>query len=264
MKTILFITLCILSFETLAQDTPIDSIVKDVNELNGLRLKNMFETERDFVFNQFDSAVTRMFEHPDICNYIPDTAYYYIEYNPSFEDLSMQYYMLNFANNIVICNSEDNRLRVYSWDDLGGGSAHSYHNYLQYEKGIGTCEIIEIDTAEFSLSVGYYDIKSINDNGQIYYFLFGYGTYGSGLHHMNMRIFTIIDDELIECISCYPEVKAIELFSNRSQELFIKLNEDTNELSLKKYVYDEDIDFYTKEFKIVKYKFKDKKLGPVK
>lgn len=260
MKKTLYILIFTLVSSNILSQNNIDTIIRNVNELQLLRLKNIFSDSRDSIYAEFDTSIIKLFQYNDFCNYRIDSSYQFFLNSASLVDDSSITLTYALINNIVYTTSQDNKLRIFSWDNLEGGSYHTYENFIQFNNNKNHCEIIQLDTLESDPEVGYYKIFQISDNENIYYLLFGHGTYGGGQHHKIIKILTIKNQKIVECFDFYPNSDRLLIFSNRAQEIGLKYNEQKKEIIFKQYKFDDDIGFYTNDFDLIKYELKNNKL----
>ena len=252
--------LFLISLASLAQNQDNnDSLIYKLNELQKSRLDYCFKDNRDWVFDKFDSVTFQLFNLQEYCHFTPDTSCYYFLSNNSVPDNKGITLAYAFMNNIVYCHSNDNKLSAYSWDGLGGGSYHSYSGYIQYT-GSTSCKTIPFNDFGQKPEVGYYKLEQISENNRTFYLLFGFGTYGSGKQHYNIRIFEIKNDSLIECFACYPNGEDLVIGCNRVQDISLKFDSNKKELYFKKYNFDNEIGFYSDDYIIRRYQFVEGKL----
>ena len=259
-KNLLTILLCFSVFSVIAQTENIDSLISKVSLCQEERVNNIFTEKRDSVFTKFDLGIHKLFNHKSFCKKTPDSVNRFFVTDKLNEKNEGQTLAYLFMNNIVVSNSFDSKLRIFSWDDLGGGSYHSYTNFIQVQSDSDNCLISQIDTSEFSVEVGYYQIKQFLDNGRHFYLLVGYGTYGSGNHHWVVRVFEIKNDLFVECINCYPNANNLQIGSRRSQNIDLVIDEENNEISYKKYSYDNEMGFYSDKSDLIRLKLINGKL----
>ncbi len=214
----LFLHLHILTFLVLigTVNGQIDSLFSKVTHAQKLRLQNIFSEERDSIFSEFETTINLLFNCKTLCTKLPDTSNHYFLVNKLQKETIGKTLAYAFMNNIVISTSEN--FRIYSWDNLDGGSSHSYTNYLLYMNE-ADCIIFPMDTSNQDLEVGYYYIKQIKD----YFIAFGYGTYGGGKQHFIIRLFKNEDGKIAEYNEGYPEGQPIVIHSNRSQNVWFSL-----------------------------------------
>lgn len=233
-----------------SQDENFDKLLNEVNELYELGLKFDSYEKRDSIYSKLDSTIQYLFKHKKICSFSFDSTKI-MKNNSNKKNLKGKKLAYSFMNKINVTSSEDDKIRIFSWNNLGGGSFHTYSNYIQFQKKDQSCQVIPIDTAQNSTEVGYYKIIDFSCNDRMVYLFMGYGTYGGGKHHYSIRFFEINDDWLKEIYEFYPNKKDLVIYSNRSQDSDIKFDKNSIELSYKKFNYDKDTGFYKDEFKKV-------------
>jgi hypothetical protein len=258
-NTLLILVFGWMSFQGFAQTGTLDSLLSRVESLQRLRLEHYSTDRREEVFLAFDSAVVALFRHPGFCEMDPETSRYFYRSNQSPDENDQVLHPYTFMNDMVMCTSPDKRLRVFSWDDLGGGSFHSFTNYLLFEHADGHCRLSPFDTAESCVEVGYYEIVQFREQGRDFYLLTGYGTYGGGQHHVAVRTLEVSQDEWIECFECYPNQREWVIYSNRSQDPDLGFDPNTLELSFREYEYDNETGFYQDKYQQRKLKFENGK-----
>lgn len=240
--------LCLLSIvfccSTSLISQQIDSLFIEVKRMQELRLQNIFSEKRDSIFNLFDISVQRLMISTEFCNFQLDSTTF--QSNPSKSDEGM-HLAYTFINNLVKCSS-DHKIRVFSWDNLEGGSYHTYTNYLQYKTINGNCKTIPFETIQNNVEVGYYRIEKVSKENRIIYIIFGYGTYGGGRQHKNVRFFELINDEPKECFKFYSNGIDLVVYSNRNQNPDIKLDKEKGIITYREFLYNEETGFYGQEF----------------
>lgn len=243
---LLVISLCALhSFSQVSTD----SLAKRVNSLQELRLNNISSDQRDSVFNLFDSTVAELMKRSDFHNHPVDSNLpYFYNCNQIKNDtnITLAYTFMSF---ITFCNSNDHKLRVYTWEGLGGGCGHDYRNELVYTNSAGEIQHFPLDTfaqedAYTWAPWGYYDIQRLVIKRRVFYFLYGFGTSCGSSAYKNLRILEMKEGNLEECYSCYPNGKEISLRANRSHYLHFDVNPKKKSISYRTYAFDEDIGFY--------------------
>lgn len=257
--------LCILLFlhtfiHVFPQTNEINILAKKVNVLQEKRLSNYSTDSRDTVFTKFDSAIINLFQQKEFCSYQPDTSYYCFLTSDSisnYQGITLTYAFINY---IVYTVSQDNKIRIFSWDNLDGGSYHTYTNFVQINTDNDQCEVVPFDTSELNAEVGYYRINQIDQGGKTFYLLFGHGTYGGGKHHKIAKIFYIENGVFTECFDCYPETRNLLIYSNRGQEIGLQFDKKQKKLTYKQFMFNDDMGFFTDDFVEVTYKFQNNKL----
>ncbi len=260
LKKVLFILILVISGNLYSQVNNIDTLVKKVNDFQILRLDHFFDESRDSIFSLFDSAVYELFEQDEFCFYQPDTSNSYFLNSYSLNDYSAITLAYGLINYILYTTSPDHKIRIFSWDDLQGGSGHTYSNMIQFDIDDDDCKAEKFDSLEDNTEVGYYKIHQAEYGNTTFYILFGHGTYGGGKQHKLIRIFYIENNELKECFDCYPDSKPLLIFSARSQEIELEFNEKKQEISFKQYDFNDDEGGYDNKFKRINYRFENNKL----
>jgi hypothetical protein len=235
----------------------VDSLFRRVNTGQEERLLHIFSDQRDSVYAAFDLAVQALFGSAESCGALPDTSLHYFWADGLADITDGQTLAYGFMNNIVICTKGN--LKIYSWDDLGGGSHHTYGNILQYMGENGVCVAIPLDTSENSDEVGYFRIERIPSGERELYLLFGYGTYGGGEQHYTLSMYEVKAGRVEECRACFPEGGAIRIACHRGQDIGLRYDAGSQVISYRAYEM-EDGD-YTNERKEVSLRFREGKWG---
>jgi hypothetical protein len=102
---------------------------------------------------------------------------------------------------ITIVTSADGKLRIFSWDERTGGSAHQMTGIAQFTPTARDEDIriadLENDDEEGPIDdVIYYEIHDIQADSYTYYLTFGWGTFGGGTHFRMIRSFRIAGNKL--------------------------------------------------------------------
>ena len=175
---------------------------------------------------------------------------------------SYEYRFDSLSNYIKILKSNDGKVRIFSWDELTGGTWHDMAVIVQFrnndeintqwiDSDIGEEPNGLTDTIQFAL----YDIQI---NEQPHYLSFGWGTYGSGHHHNSILIFSIENDSLKVCSNCI-EKDYSTILSPRSNEINLQYDETEKVISFNEFIYDDEVEYYMPTGKRVKLKLKNGK-----
>lgn len=227
-----------------AQST--DSLLLEVHRLQNLRLTHYADEQRDSIFLLFEEAMQSWLTSPTSCAWRFDSTKL-ASLPVASEGKQLAY---GFMNRLVT-SSADERLRLYSWDELWGGSYHSYTNYLQYRTPDGTCKVMPFDTVPDNTEVGYYQVDTYElSASRSIYVLFGYGTYGGGKQHYAVRFFEFVAGEPRECLELYPNGEDLVIFCNRWQNPEVQFDPSTGTIMFKEFAYDRDVGFYRDEFTV--------------
>ena len=102
---------------------------------------------------------------------------------------------------ITVVTSADRKLRIFSWDEKTGGTAHQMTGIAQFTPP-GQSGDVRVADLEYEDENGpiddviYYEIHDIQSNSHPYYLTFGWGTFGGGTHFKMIRAFRITDHGL--------------------------------------------------------------------
>lgn len=222
----------------------------ELDEVQKLRLKQRNNWDaRDSVNRCFNNIIHKTLTNNKSCNELPDSTLKYLSVNNLKTVKKGIVLVYAFMNNIVITSKEN--LKVYSIDNLGGGSYHDYTNYIQYKNKFGECKFILLNKTQEDNSSGCYRIEKVNE----YYILFGYGTYGGGKEHYTLRFFKEEKGVLKEKKEILPNQKSLFLEVNRGQEVDLEFDEVRKIISYNTYEQNEETGFYKRKAKRVKLQF---------
>jgi len=173
-----------------------------------------------------------------------------------------------------IISSEDDKLKIFSWDEFNGGTWHVYNSMYQYK-------------VNNELAVGFLTIKTednyITDNTEVYHYQIhlidndkylakAYGTHGSGKEFYMFRLLSYNDGVLKDCSGCFNGYdKFFYEITRGSDELIPQYNPETKEISYHELVenyIDGDLDspsgFMDSTGKILKIKYENGAFIPLK
>ena len=102
---------------------------------------------------------------------------------------------------ITVVTSADKKLRIFSWDEKTGGTAHQMTGIAQFTPPglIGDVRVADLEYEDENGPIDdviYYEIHDIQSNSHPYYLTFGWGTFGGGTHFKMIRAFEIKDNKL--------------------------------------------------------------------
>ena len=102
---------------------------------------------------------------------------------------------------ITVVTSADRKLRVFSWDEKTGGTAHQMTGIAQFTTPgqSGDIRVADLENEDENGPVDdviYYEIHDIQAGPHVYYLTFGWGTFGGGAHFKIIRAFRITDHGL--------------------------------------------------------------------
>lgn len=92
---------------------------------------------------------------------------------------------------MVIADSEDGKLRSYSWDDMRGGSMRYYNNLFQFmdqDKVVLKLESTEDDKVYYPI---YEKIESFSVDQKVYYILFALNIFSNKLVNSSIEIYSL-------------------------------------------------------------------------
>jgi hypothetical protein len=163
---------------------------------------------------------------------------------------------------ISISRSEDKKLRIFSWDDLSGGTWHVCTSRAQYIYG-GMPKLTRLDTGREMELGGYTDatfgsIYKIIMNGKEAYLVMGYGTHGSGEHFSIAAVLSPSVKGISICTTCFDGVEYLVNESRRTHDPDISFQASTNTIHCEMYDEAKDTTF-TEVWKMKEGKFRKEK-----
>jgi len=261
MRNSLFLGIALLTSALVySQTLEIEEKVIETGKLQAARLGEIFGSNRDSVFTRFDASFNALFYRTEKVNnnLLKGNSYFAVDMDT--ENFTAIGFAYSFINNLVVTNSEDQRIRIISSDNLGGGSWHNYDSHIQLcdaNQVIRTRQLeIEID----ELDVGYYKIEQLEHNDSTYYIAFGYGTEGSGNHHRVVKVYRIENDSIVVQPS-FEGKSLLGIVSRRGQDVELKYDPITRTISYLEFetIYNEETDEYKSNELTVRWKFQDGK-----
>ena len=101
---------------------------------------------------------------------------------------SFNYSFDSLSSKLTNVKSQDDKIRIWSWDQHTGGSWAQYISAVQFQTVNDKMGFRQLNSGEEIMSGGYtdvyiYKIHEINEKGKVYYLTFGRGTHGSGNYH---------------------------------------------------------------------------------
>lgn len=181
-----------------------------------------------------------------------------ITFSASLDSLSQQ---------INIITSKDRNIRIYSWDELTGGTWHDMAVIVQFKTSSNTIKTVWIDSDIEESPSGitsdiHYKIYDLTLNNQPYYMTFGWGTYGSGHHHNSILIFSIENDVLKVCSDCIDSPHQY-IKAPRSQKIDLKYDPLTKVVSYNEFILDNEIGFFEPTGKRIQLKINNGKFEKI-
>ena len=237
----------------------IDTLCSQVSDLQQDRIEHIFTDERDAVFSRFDSAFSTLVRHSELCQSNPrGKRFLNADSISDFKGVTLAY---AFMNDIVVCQSDDKQVSVFSVDDLNGGSGHTYTCFLNWNLK-NSCLSAPFDTSIQTIDVGYFRIYKLPIKKKSVYLMMGYGTYGAGKHHYLLKTIEIDKNQITDYMG-FKTSSSLLVGSNRAQDIALKYDPNTFTLSFKQYAFDPEIDFYSKQFEEIILSFDEDVFGNV-
>ena len=112
------------------------------------------------------------------------------------DSTSFEYPFDSLSKCITIIQSNNKAVRLFSWDELTGGTWHDMAVIVQFKTSTQHVKTKWIDSDICENPKGItdaiqYQIHDVVMNEQTRYLCFGSGTYGSGHHHSSILLFSI-------------------------------------------------------------------------
>jgi len=176
---------------------------------------------------------------------------------------SQEYPFDSLSKYMRIIKSNDNKVRIFSWDELTGGTWHDMAVIIQFKnnKNILTTQWIDSDISEEPTGITdaiQYEIYDVEINKKPHYLCFGWGTYGGGHHHNSILIFSIENDSLKFCSNCIEKDYSI-IQAPRNTKINLKYEKTEEVISFNEFKYDNEIGFFMPTGKTVNLKLKNNK-----
>jgi len=107
----------------------------------------------------------------------------------------------SLKKHIKIVSSEDKKLRLFSWDELTGGTMHQMAVLAQYKDDMSNvyCENLDSDFYGDEMVITdiiFYVINDVLIQDIPHYIAFGWGTFGGGSHFKIVKVFKIDKSEI--------------------------------------------------------------------
>lgn len=164
---------------------------------------------------------------------------------------------------IKIIESPDGRVRMFSWDELTGGTWHDMAVVVQFKTPEDQVVVQWIDSDISEEPTGLtdaiqYELFELPIGNKKLYMSFGWGTYGSGHHHNDILIFTIDGASLKICEDCLEKEFRL-LQAPRAARIELSYNQQNQQLSFREFKYDDEIGFFQPTGQTVTLKLSDGK-----
>jgi len=173
---------------------------------------------------------------------------------------SFDYSFDSLAEYVTIIKSIDEKVRIFSWDELTGGTWHDMAVIVQFKtksKKINT-KWIDSDISEETSGITdaiQYEINNVYIENKTHYLCFGSGTYGSGNHHNSILIFSVVNESFEPCSSCIPEDYSI-IQAPRGEKINMSYDKQKQEISFNEFNFNDDVGFFEPTGERIKLKLK--------
>jgi len=170
-------------------------------------------------------------------------------WNVDFDQLSKK---------VKIVQSNDKQLRIFSWDDLTGGTWHALSVLAQFVTAQGEVKVKALSEGDEGMTGAYTDviisqIHEIEIGGQLHYLTIGRGTHGSGHHHALAQIFIIINNQLKACKQCFATNDHLAVVAPRSSKINLMFHPVEMKLSHNEFTYNDETGLFKPTGKIVEW-----------
>ena len=161
---------------------------------------------------------------------------------------SFAYAFDSLSTKIGIQTSRDGNLKVYSWYHNYGGNWHDIRSFAQIKTNQGFIyQILHNGYTEGEKifnDVSYGSIQSFLTKNGLIYLLRGWGTHGSGHHHLTIRAFRVGGGKLEECEGIFDGKTYLVQEIPRGDKLDLAYDPETNSINYSEYKMNEDEGFY--------------------
>ncbi|MDH7446806.1 hypothetical protein [Aquimarina sp. 2201CG14-23] len=173
------------------------------------------------------------------------------------ESISHSFDSLNSKIKIIV--SEDQKLRIFSWDELNGGTWHIYNSIFQYKENemysFGDLKIVQKTPNSSSYSdVAYVHIDKLSDTE---YLLKGYGTHGGGQDFYVFRKITFKNNQARDCDRCFNGENQLLFIKPRADKTSPVFKSSSNTIELPEYKENENTGFLEKTGNTITHSYKN-------
>jgi hypothetical protein len=191
-QTIIILALFFLTTNLFSQTKTIQEIEKDLQQSYKRVLSDHFDADT-IAWNKIETD-NKIFKEKifDYTSNYPATLTY------KFDSLRKE--------NIDIVSSEDNFLRIYSWDTWLGGTMHDFENIFQFKSGEKIYSKVNYDTAkvgEGDYAPFYSQIFTLKANNKTYYLAVNNGIFSTKDASQSIKAFTIENNSLIDTLKLF-------------------------------------------------------------
>ncbi len=138
-----------------------------------------------------------------------------------------------------LVETEDGKVRIFSWDEKSGGTYHDMAAVVQYESADGDIEVQELDSGDVESfdEVVIHEDYQLSVDGEMCYLTIGWGTYGGGHQHISAQIYRIHNSSFIRTANLLVEAP-------RREKINLIYDKEKREIKHNEFVRNMDIGFY--------------------
>ena len=164
----------------------------------------------------------------------------------------------SLGTRITLTTSTDKKLRVFSWDNISGGTWHDYVALYQYaDQGkVVTGKLhtgMETGTGDYT-DAWYHKIYTI-DSTSPKYLVLGYGTHGGGHHFYIARLLEYKQGQLTDVEKAFGDKTYLSVIMPRHIKEEPIFNSEKKEIQFPEFVIDEETGFYQRSGKEMTLKY---------
>jgi hypothetical protein len=150
----------------------------------------------------------------------------------------------SLSKEMSIVQSEDKLMRIFSWDELSGGTWHDMAVFAQYRTSTGAIGAKQINSDREAELGEYTDviiskIHMVKMRDKTFYLTIGWGTHGAGHHHMTAQMFSIEENKLVKCTDCFDSGADLVVVSGRGFDPGLTYDPLTKQISYNEFKEDE-------------------------
>jgi hypothetical protein len=191
------------------------------------------ESARDTILNRFKTTLLKTLSNKEFANF-------------PFDSLS---------KNIKIVTSKDKKLKIFSWDELSGGTRHNYNSAYQYNDKKKSYSGLLTSETGLNGNLFFDDIihLKIFQLPETKYLVVGYGTHGAGREFYTFRLLSFIDNKIVDCTKCFDKKDRFVFIIPRGDKAPI-YDEKSKIILFSEYKEDEETGFLHKTGEVSKMK----------
>ncbi|MEM7161624.1 MAG: hypothetical protein AAF487_04210 [Bacteroidota bacterium] len=150
--------------------------------------------------------------------------------------------------------SADSIIKTYSWDERNGGCCYCSATFAQFKTDSGSIKYVDLENHEESgTEIFISHLHSLKVNDEPTYLILGQGSCCGGKHYASARLFSIINEELVQMESAFDQEMDLFIGANRSQEFELRYDPKKKILSYWEHEFDGNTGFYTNNKTLVKW-----------